>query len=362
MELSVILPCQNEEATLGSCLRQIKEVFILNNIVGEIIVSDSSSDRSPEIAKEEGVVLVKHDQNGYGRAYLEAFPLVHGRYIFMADADGTYDFKEIPNFLNALKDGYDLVIGNRFCGRMEKSAMGFLRRYIGNPILSWILKFLYKIEVQDAHSGMRALDSQILPRLRLRTTGMEFASEMIMATSREGLRVKNLNIDYYRRGGKSKLKIFSDGWRHLRFMLAYAPDYLFFAPGVLFFLAGLALIGLWRTHVVYGSFLLFLGYNIVGLGVFYKAHLRSTGFITQDGLIDFLASKIKFETGLLLGAILILAPLLIWLKPVFNFFTQFGFFNSDNLIIFSLTLAVLGVQMFFFSFVISMILVDKKNE
>ena len=139
-EISIILPCRNEEEAVGFCLKQIKEVIKTNNLNAEIIVSDSSTDNSPKIAKEHNVKLVKHDKEGYGNAYLEAFPRARGKYIFMADCDGTYNFSEIPNFINRLKEGYDLIIGNRFNGKMENRAMPFSHKYIGNPILSFVLR------------------------------------------------------------------------------------------------------------------------------------------------------------------------------------------------------------------------------
>ena len=139
-EISVILPCQNEEAGLGFCLDKIKKTIKENNLSAEIIVSDSSSDRSPEVARKNNVILIKHDKEGYGIAYLEAFKVAKGKYIFMADADGTYDLTEIPNFIKHLKKGNDLILGNRFGGKMEKGAMPFLNKYIGNPILSFILR------------------------------------------------------------------------------------------------------------------------------------------------------------------------------------------------------------------------------
>ena len=218
-ELSVILPCRNEEAALGSCITQIKKTIKRHNINAEIIVSDSSTDSSPKIAKQHKVKLIRHNKEGYGIACLEGFKHTKGKYIFIADADGSYDFNEIPKFLNQLKDGHDLIIGNRFKGKIEKKAMPFHHRYIGNPALSFILRIFFKTKVHDIHSGMRAISQKVLKKLNLKTTGMEFASEMIIQAAKKNIKIKEVPINYYRRLGTSKLKSFSDGWRHLKFML-----------------------------------------------------------------------------------------------------------------------------------------------
>jgi len=229
-EISVILPCRNEEQALPFCLKQIKETIKKNNLSAEIIVSDSSTDKSPEIANRENLVLVKHDKEGYGMAYLEAFKIAKGKYIFMADADGTYDFGEIPNFIRYLKEGYDLVLGNRFAGEIEKGAMPLQNKYLGNPILSGILRFFFKTKIKDSQSGMRAITKKALQKLNLQTAGMEFASETIIKALKNNLKIKEIPINYYKRKGLSKLRPFSDAWKHIRFMLLYSPLFLFFIP------------------------------------------------------------------------------------------------------------------------------------
>ncbi len=193
-ETTIILPCRNEEKALQKCLNEIKETLKINKLSAEIIVSDSSKDRSPEIAKKNKVVLIKHNKEGYGRAYLEAFPLARGKYIFMADADGSYDFKEVPNFIKELKNGNDLVIGNRFARNIDKDAMPFLNRYIGNPILSGILRLFFFAKIKDSHSGMRAIKRDSLKKLNLKTTGMEFASEMLIKAIKNELKIKEIQI------------------------------------------------------------------------------------------------------------------------------------------------------------------------
>lgn len=358
--ISVILPCRNEEQALGDCIEQIKTVFDQHQLDGEIVVSDSSTDNSPVIAQKLGVTLVKHDQAGYGRAYLEGFKAAQGKYIFMADADGTYDFNALPEFIKYLDQGFDLVIGNRFAGNIEKGAMPWLHRYFGNPSLSFLLRLFFKSKVKDAHCGMRAITQGALAKLNLKTTGMEFASEMIIAAARHKLKIKQLPIDYHQRKGSSKLKSFSDGWRHLRFMLMYAPDYLFLIPGLLFFLIGMVLAVLLKNNIVYGSFLTILGYQILMLGILTKAYMKSIGFITKDKLVDALAKVIKFETGIIIGALFLLTTFLMTQETIFDFMVKSLHIPSFSVIIIALTIAVIGVQTMFSAFLISILLVEKK--
>lgn len=217
--VSIVLPCRNEEKTLGLALATVKTVLQTHDIAGEIIVSDSSTDNSPGIAQSCDVRLIKHDQNGYGRAYIEAFKAAKGKYIFMADPDGSYDLREIPRFLDCLYNGSDFVVGNRFKGNIQKGAMPWHHRYIGNPFFSLLLRLLFGAKLHDVHCGMRAISRQALDKLKLKTPGMEFASEMVIKAAQARLSVKELPIDYRRREGRSKLRPLADGWRHLRFIL-----------------------------------------------------------------------------------------------------------------------------------------------
>ena len=219
IDVSVVLPCRNEEESIGICINKIKKIFQDNNINGEIIVSDSSTDKSPQIAQELEAKIIKHNKKGYGVAYLEGFGGVGGKYIFMADCDNTYDFNEIPRFLKYLEEGYDFVIGDRFGGKMEKGAMPWSHRYIGNPVLSSLFRMIFNTKINDIHCGMRAFKKDGLDKLDLKTTGMEFASEMIIEVIKNDLKTKELPISYHARYGESKLKTISDGLRHLKLMI-----------------------------------------------------------------------------------------------------------------------------------------------
>jgi len=222
LKISVVLPCRNEEKSLGRCLQNIKKVLVDNNLIGEIIVSDSSCDNSPAIAQDYGVKLIKHNQRGYGLAYQAGFKLAEGDYIFMADADGTYDFKEIPRFIKYLDEGYDLVIGNRFARSLKVGVMPWSHQYLGNPILSFLFRLFFKTKITDVHCGMRTIKKEALNKLNLKTPGMEFASEMLIEASFKKLKIKELPIDYLPRQGFSKLKTISDGLRHLELMIRKA--------------------------------------------------------------------------------------------------------------------------------------------
>ncbi len=368
IEVSVILPCRNEEHTLEKCIRQIKEVLKKEKISSEIIVSDSSSDRSPEIAKKNKAVLVKHDKKGYGIAIMQGLKKAKGKYIVIGDADGTYDFSQIPLLLNKLKSGYDLVIGTRIKGNIEKGAMPWHHRYIGNPLLSFLLNIFFNTKVSDAHSGFRAIKKTSLKKLNLKTSGMEFASEMIIKAAKQDMKICEVPIKYMPRKGESKLKSFSDGWRHLRFMLMFSPNYLFFIPGALLFLLGFSLMSMlmFGTFIIKGndagpfislaaSFITVLGYQVISLGLYSKIYAIHTGFEKQDKLIDFIAEKIPLEKGILIG-------LSILLSSIFAFFAINKFIiNKIVLMIFCLTIIIIGFQTIFSVFFVSIMLVEKSQ-
>jgi len=214
-EISIILPCRNEQDALPFCLQNLKEIIKNNNLSAEIIVSDSSTDKSPEIAKEFKVILVKHNKKGYGTAYLEGIKHAKGKYIFMADADGTYDFTQIPIFINELKNNFDFVIGNRFTGKMESFSMSKERQFVGNPILTLAIKFLFNSKINDSQCGIRAIKRHCFEKLNLKCKGMEFASEMIIKAVKNNLKIKELPTNYKRRIGQSKLNPILDGLRHI---------------------------------------------------------------------------------------------------------------------------------------------------
>lgn len=372
-ELSIILPCQNEEKALGLCLKEIKEVVAKNNINAEIIVSDSSTDKSPEIAKAYGVMLHKHDKDGYGMAIMEGVSVSSGKFLLIADADGSYDFKDIPEFLRRLHNGADFVIGWRKRILMQNRAMVWHHKYIGNPILSFILRIFTGTYIRDAHCGIRAIRRDSFDKLNLHTTGMEFASEFVLEAHRQNLRTEEIPVAYNERIGESKLQWARDGWRHLRFMLLYAPIYLFFIPGVFLFVAGSILmiwlllgngeLGAYNFFVhplFFASASIIAGYQILFFGLFAQTfshhHLNH-----KLEYIEKINKYLTIEKGGVIGIVLTILGISVfayiiqeWLK------FSGGEFNQINNSVLALTLVVLGVQTIFSSFMISLLGIRKR--
>lgn len=372
-EISIILPCRNEEKALPHCLMQIKQVIKQHNLNAEIIVSDSSVDKSPEIAKQFNVKLVKHNKEGYGIAYLEGFKYAKGKYVFMADCDGSYDFNEIPNFLNTLKQGYDFVIGNRFAYKIESRVMPWSHKYIGNPILSGLLKLFFGTTVKDSHSGMRAITKQALNQLKLQTTGMEFASEMVIKALKNNLKIKQLPIHYHKRIGNSKLRSLPDGWRHLRFMLLYSPLFLFFIPGFILFLLGIVTLFwffftnpqiLGFTFYIHPMFIsslsVIVGYQLIIFSIFAKTYVIN--HLGEKSSLERLYKYITIENASIIGIIIILLGALIYINVLIKWINLgLGTIDEVKNLILGLTLLTIGIQTIFSSFMLS-ILGIKENE
>ena len=373
-EVSVVLPCLNEEATIGACIKNIKNVFKKENITGEIIVSDNgSTDNSVMIANSLNTRVINQPLKGYGAACLKGIHEARGKFIVMGDSDATYNFLEIPELIKPLKNGYDFVIGNRFKGRIKKGAMPWSHRYIGNPFLSFIVNRFFKTNLSDVHSGFRAFTKEAFETMNLKTTGMEFASEMVISAVKNRLKIYEVPISYNKRKGKSKLKSFSDGWRHLRFILMYSPTYLFLVPGLFLFLVGLAGITLLRQgplsvsgfnidihFMLLSSLLTLLGYQIINLGLCARTYAITIGFEKHDKLIDFIAKYISLERGMIIGLGIFLIGFFIILKILINWINgDFSSMNEIRNIIFSMTILIVGVQTIFSSFFLSMLLVEK---
>lgn len=368
IDLSVILPCRNEELALDACLTEIKKVLEEFNLKGEIIVSDSSTDRSAEIARQHGVKLIVHHKDGYGNAYLEGFKVATGKYFFMADADGTYDFAEIPKFIKALDDGADFVIGNRFAGKMDKGAMPWAHRLIGNPVLSFMLRLFFRSKVRDVHCGMRAIRRESLGRMNLCAAGMEFASEMVIKAAKNSLVVKQLPINYHLRKGNSKLKPLADGWRHLRFMLLFSPLFLFFIPGLALLATGSVVFGLlyfnqlniggifFQYHPMFlASLFIIAGYQLMIFSFFSKTY-AITHLGESSKVIDWLNKHLTIEKASLLGLIGILAGVVVYVKIFVGWVSNsFGEMQQVENSILAMTVMVLGLQTIFSSFMLSIL-------
>jgi glycosyltransferase involved in cell wall biosynthesis len=365
--VSVVIPCLNEEDNVAQCVRAAHAALDDSGLSGEVIVVDNDSeDRSGEVAAAAGAKVVSEPRRGYGSAYQAGFEAARGAYIVMADADLTYDFREIPNFVAQLESGAQMVIGNRM-GSIKPGAMPWHHRYIGNPLLTGILNLFFRTGVRDAHCGMRALRRDVLPALDLRTTGMEFASEMVIRAAREQLVIAEIDIEYHPRGGESKLSSFRDGWRHLRFLLVHSPTHLFIAPGALLTVLGAAILALvgsglaffgrsWGLHALIGGALLtIVGTQVVALGL--CAHAYGTYFMGyRDPWFDAMRSRFRLEHGLLLGGVLIVAGAAMGAIILISWISHgFGSLAYERLAVVAATLAIVGVQVFFSSFLLSIL-------
>jgi glycosyltransferase involved in cell wall biosynthesis len=365
--VSVVIPCLNEAGTIQECVNRASVALDGKGLEGEIIVVDNGSeDGSGPLAAAAGALVVHEPERGYGSAYLAGLAAARGRYIVMADADLTYDFAEIPRFLAALEAGADVVIGNRM-RNIHPGAMPWHHRYIGNPLLSGFLNLLFNTGVHDAHCGMRAVRREVLPRLDLRTTGMEFASEMVIRAAKEKLDVRQFPIEYHPRAGESKLSSFRDGWRHLRFLLVHSPNHLFILPGALMAAIGaivelivIARLGVfgreWDIHaLIAGSLLAIVGTQVVALGI--CAHAYATYFMgEEDRWFDRMRARYKLEHGLLLGGTLAFTGFVIGTVIVIDWISRgFGALSEERLAVLAATLIIVGIQIFFSSFLLSIL-------
>jgi len=367
LTVSVVIPCLNEAETIEECVTRAQKALDDGGLGGEVVVVDNNStDGSGDLATAAGARVVRETRPGYGSAYLAGFAAARGRYIVMADADLTYDFFDIPKFVEKLEAGADLVMGDRM-DNIHPGAMPWLHRYVGNPVLSGILNLFFRTGVRDAHCGMRGFRREILPQLDLRTTGMEFASEMVIRAAKENVRIDQFPIEYHPRRGESKLSSFRDGWRHLRFLLVHSPNHLFVLPGAVMAALG-ALISLiviaqidlfgreWDLHaMIAGALLTVVGTQVVALGL--CAHAYGTYFMGEkDRWFDRMRARYRLEHGLALGGAITLAGLTLAGIIVVQWLDRgFGELSEERLAVLAATLVIVGVQVFFSSFLLSIL-------
>lgn len=374
--VSVVIPCLNEADGVGICVEKARRALVELGVGGEIIVVDNgSSDDSPRIAARAGARVVHERRRGYGAACRRGFSEARGRYLVMGDADDSYDFRDIVRFIGPLEGGgVDMVLGARFKGTILPGAMPWSHRWIGNPILSGMLRLMFKARISDSHCGMRSLTRDAYERMNLRTEGMEFASEMVVNALREGLRIREVPISYHPRLGESKLLGIRDAWRHIRFMLIYSPSYLFQLPGLLLAVCGAAMVGLlahgprelfgrqWDTHVLlFGALALILGYNLMVFDILAKAFSMGAGLAKPARWLRMLSRVFSLERGLAVGALLVLAGLIVEVTIVTEWIRSgYGELMAVRAVVIGMTAMVLGAQTIFASFLMSLMLIERR--
>jgi glycosyltransferase involved in cell wall biosynthesis len=320
--VSAVMPCLNEEETLGLCISKAQRCFRELGIEGQVVVADNgSTDRSVEIAEQLGAKVVRQPVRGYGAALMAGIEVADGEIIVIGDSDDSYDWSDIGPFIRSIQEGYDFTIGNRFKGGIEQGAMPPLHQYLGNPILSFIARVVSRAPVGDFHCGMRAFTKAAYRQMGLMTLGMEFASEMVINAARNGLRITEVPIRLFpdKRSRPPHLRSFRDGWRHLRFMMTYAPDHLFLIPGALMLILGLALqvilvegptrmfgFPLGIHFLALGSLLTLAGYNVLNLGVLGKVIVGLKHPKLKSRVAAWVTKHFSLERLLLIGGLLAL--------------------------------------------------------
>lgn len=376
MELSIIIPCLNEEKTLPIVIEKSKNSIRKLGIEGEVIIADNGSvDSSVEIARKMGVNVVQVLKKGYGNALIGGMLEAQGKFLLMGDADDSYNFAEIDDFLKYIKNGYDIVIGTRLKGKIESGAMPFLHRYLGTPVLTFILNLLFKLKISDCNCGMRCLTKKAFNEMKLCSSGMEFASEMLIKAGLLKLRIKEIPITLYKdkRDEAPHLNTWRDGWRHLKFMFIYSPTHLFLVPGIILTILGIGImiilvggpIKILNTIFDYhsallGSLLCILGYQTLNTGIQAKAYAQNQEFKFNDKFITKFYKIFSLEKGIILGLILFaigltidLFILLEWIKAGYKDL------NEASTVALSSTLMILGLQTVFSSFFLSIL--ERKN-
>lgn len=372
--VSVIIPCMNEEKTIGRCIQKARAALEKEGLEGEIIVSDNSTDRSREIAGDLGAKVVIPLNKGYGNSYMEGIRYARGKYFLFADADDTYDLCEMPRLLKPMIEGEaDFVMGTRLKGDIKKGAMPWLHRYIGNPVLTLILNFLFNTRFSDTHCGMRAITRESYMKLDMKSEGMEYASEMIIEAARKKVRMAEVPVTYYPRLTPSKLHSWGDGWRHLRFMMLYNPTPFLFIPGLfvfclgVFMTAALAMRGNVETtslhSFILGSMLAIIGVQMIATGGYMKIYGIVHNKIDRTGITAHLLDYHSLEVGLLLGLILFAGGIVSGGGVIYKWISSgYGSLSEVGNAVIAMVLSAVGIQIIFSTLIISIFLLDKKDD
>ncbi|MFH1117125.1 MAG: glycosyltransferase family 2 protein [Pseudomonadota bacterium] len=378
IEVSAVMPCLNEEQTLAACIEKAINCFAALGIRGEVVVGDNgSTDRSREIAESLGARVVNQPVRGYGAALQAAIAASRGRYCIMADSDDSYDWSSMGPFVEKLREGYDLVMGTRLKGTILPGAMPPLHRYFGNPLLSGIMNIFFRTGVSDAHCGMRGFSKESYEKLNLQATGMEFATEMVVKAKNRDLKITEIPITLHRDGRSCAphLRSFRDGWRHLRLLLFYAPDYLYLIPGFLLFIPGIMLqaLLLLGPTVIFGFYLgihwlalgclmSLLGFQILSLGAFAKTFAMSDQFEMRGPFFGRMLGWFTLEAGVAGGAVMVFLGLLADLSILVTWLSRgMGYLGSTHTVFVATTVIALGFQVVFSSFFLAMCKLSGSN-
>ncbi|MFH1050389.1 MAG: glycosyltransferase family 2 protein [bacterium] len=370
-ELSIVMPCLNESGTIEDCIVKAQKFIERNSLDAEVVVADNgSSDGSIDIILNKGARLVQVEEKGYGAALMGGIQSAKGRYIIMGDSDGSHDLENLMPFLEKLRQGYELVVGNRFKGGIEKKAMSFANRYIGNPILSGLGRIFFKSEVKDFHCGLRGFTKTAFNDMNLRTSGMEFASEMIVKATLRNQKITEVPVVMLPSGrpGPAHLKPFRDGWRHLRFLLLFSPRWLFLYPSIFMIVAGVS-INLWLlpgsklnldVHtMLYAAALIIIGVQGVSFAVLTKVFAVQEELLPEHPRLNRLLKYATLEKGIFIGVVVFLCGFagvlfsLVLLER--GWFKDLSISNTMRIVIVSATLLIVSFQIFFSSFFYSIL-------
>jgi glycosyltransferase involved in cell wall biosynthesis len=379
LKVSAVIPCLNEEETLGICIKKAWRCLKKLGVDGEVVVGDNgSTDRSVEIAESLGARVVHQPTKGYGAALTAGIEAAEGDIIVMADADDSYDWSAMGPFVEKIEEGYDLVMGNRFKGGIRPGAMPLLHRYLGNPVLSTLARVFYRAPVGDFHCGMRAFTKEAYQKMKPRTTGMEFATEMVTNSAMNGLRITEIPTVLYpdKRNRAPHLRSFRDGWRHLRFIMTYAPNYLYIVPGAFLFALGVLLqfalidgpIRLFGHYMgihflALGSLLSLVGFNVVNLGLLAKVIVAQQYPNLKQGIVKWLLNYFTLEAGLFTGTILVLAGVIIDVALLWRWLYVGGqMVDTVHLAFVATSAIVIGGNAIFNSFLLNMFIIEEKEE
>ncbi len=376
VELSVVMPCLNEERTLPTCIGKALRTMAELGIHGEVVIVDNgSTDRSVEVATEAGARVVHESAKGYGNALRRGFEEARGKFIIMGDCDDSYDFTDLKRYVDRLRGGAEFVIGNRLAGEIKPGAMPWHHRWIGNPVLSWFLNVLFKTGVGDSHCGMRGFTREAYRKMRLKMSGMELASEMVIKSAKVGLKTEEIPITLWPDGRDRKphLRSFRDGWRHLRFMLMCSPKFLFFLPGLLLAILGLAAIpaaviagygvfddAFGPNFMFTASLLSIVGWHLMIFGVLAKVYSHQVDPVFEDPRIPKVMQVFSIERGVMLGLLIVTASLVCGV-PVLVEWWQTAKVNSPARWILAGTLFTIGFETVFTSFLVGILDLPREN-